>query len=197
MDKKKNFFFWLLEKNRSARALPIAICIAFLIPPRGSDAQYQDNPLNNSQRYSVSAGLNTMDRTALCGELVFSSKGEGALVESRLGFSRELSGIPSDSCTASNNWQLEPGVFIGDGWRFGKLSLTGSLGLNLSYRRYCRIEGYEEAMRNVLLPSLGGRCTCSLQMSKLVALQFNVIGNLGFRNAYYGATIGITKWIQR
>ena len=138
-----------------------------------------------------------MDRAALCGELVYSSKVEGALIESRLGFSRELSGIPSDSCTTSNNWQLEPGIYIGDGWRFGKLSLTGSLGLNLSYRKYCRIEGYEEAMRNVLLPSLGGRCTCALQMTKLLALQFNVIGNLGFRNAYYGATIGIAKWIQR
>lgn len=144
----------------------------------------------------MGAGLNTMDRAAICGEFVYSRKGDGPLIETRLAFSRELSGLPSDSCTSTNNWQMEPGLYLGDGWRFGKLTLTGSLGLNLSFRQYCRIEGYEERMKNALLPALGARITNAIQLSSQWEMQLSLIGNIGFRNAYYGATIGLCKYIK-
>lgn len=182
---------WL---RRFATSLPF-FYVSWVCVPTAS-AQYKENPLNNSHRYFCGFGVNSMDGAAHCAEFIFSRKGEGPLIESRLGFSREWSGLPSDTCTTTNNWQLEPGLFLGDGWRFRKVALTGSLGINLSYRRYCRIEAYEELMRSVLLPALGVRMTCAIDLAPLWALQFNVIGNLGFRNAYGGATLGVSYFIK-
>ena len=161
-----------------------------------SSAQYQDNPLNNTARCSFGAGFNTLDKAAACGEFVFSKKKEGPIVESRLGYSREFSGMPADSCSSTNNWQIEPGIFLGDGWRFGKLSLTGSIGLNMSIRRYCRIQGYQEEMRSVLLPTLGARVSTSLDVGIHWGIQLNFIGNMGFRNSYYGVTLGVSKFFK-
>jgi len=137
-----------------------------------------------------------MDEAAWCGEFVYSRKNEGPLLETRIGFSRELSGSQSDSCTTTNNWQFEPGLLVGDGWCFGRFTWSGSVGLNLSYRQYCRIEGYEERMKNVLLPSLGARITSAVALSSVWELQINVIGNFGFRNAYYGATFGVARFLK-
>jgi len=177
-------------------ARSMLLCFAAMLLSSLSFSQYQENPLNNSTRYFLGGGLNTMDRAAVCGEFVFSRKGEGPLIETRLGFSREMSGLPSDTCTTTNNWQLEPGIFLGDGWRFGKLTLTGALGLNMSFRQYCRIEGYEERMKKALLPALGARISSAVQVSNRWQLQINLISNIGFRNAYYGATIGVAKYIK-
>ena len=160
-------------------------------------AQYSDNPLRGSRWMSLSSGMNTSDNWAWQAMLTYSKRGEGSLVQARVGYTQELWLTEIDSCPEHRNKLVELGVLWGDGWGGKSWYVTGSVGFGFNVRRFCSRDGYENEVLTGLTLGVPFQVEAGLRLGKRSGLSLIGIGNWNFREPYAGAHLAYIRRLSK
>jgi len=160
-------------------------------------AQYSDNPLRGSRWMSLSSGMNTSDNWAWQAMLTYSKRGEGSLVQARVGYTQELWLTEIDSCPEHRNKLVELGVLWGDGWGGKSWYVTGSVGFGFNVRRFCSRDGYENEVLTGLTLGVPFQVEAGLRLGKRSGLSLIGVGNWNFREPYAGAHLAYIRRLSK
>jgi hypothetical protein len=160
-------------------------------------SQYSDNPLRGSRWVSLSSGMNTSDNWAWQAMLTYSKRGEGSMLQARVGYTQELWLTEIDSCPEYRNKLVEFGLLWGDGWGGKSWYVTGSVGFGLNVRRFCRINGYENEIATGLTLGVPFQVEAGLRLGEHSALSIIGVGNWNFREPYVGAHLAYIRRLSK
>lgn len=154
-------------------------------------AQYKDNPLKDKQWLTLGAGGNTADNISWQIAGSWATRGESFLNQFRVGYSQELIEAANDPYTFRKNRLAELAYMLGDGWGGKNWYVTGAAGFALNVRMYADSGVYEMRYVTAVSPGIPVQIDFGVMLNKNWGAGFSLVGNLNFRESYYGALIGI------
>jgi len=170
----------------------IALLALLLMFGRFLNAQYKENPLKDRKWASLSGGVNSADNVSwqVMGNL--SSRGDFFVTQLRLGYSQELIEPVNDPFTFRKNRLVELSYLLGDGWGGKHWYATGTVGFGLNVRMYADSGDYQLRYVTTLSPAIPAQIDFGLLLNKQWGAGISVVGNLNFRQSYFGALLGVT-----
>jgi len=153
-------------------------------------AQYEKNPLVESQWLSISGGLNTADYRSWQAMASYSYRSDIMLTQYRLAISQELIEGPNDSIFYKKNRIIETGILWGDAYTKKKWYISGGLGMGLNIRMYgdTAIQN-DSAFRYITAVTIGipAQLETGFWISPNAGIGASIVANWNFRQPYVGA----------
>lgn len=156
------------------------------------NAQYLENPLKDKKWASVLGGLNSSENVSWQMIGNWSSRGEFFVTQLRLGYSQELIEPVNDPFTFRKNRMAELSYLLGDGWGGKRWYATGTIGFGLNVRMYADSGDYQLRYVTTLSPAIPAQIDFGLLLNKKWGAGISLVGNLNFRQSYFGALMGVS-----
>lgn len=154
-------------------------------------AQYEDNPLKDKKWLELSVGANSADNGSWQVLGSWATRGDFFVSQMRAGLSEQLRLPQNDSLTFKKSRIAEFAYLLGDGYGGKHWYASGGIGFGLNIRMYNHRSHYQWKYITAISPAISGQIDAGILLGKKWGLGVSMVGNLNFREPYYGLLFGL------